>query len=367
MRKLNYLFFKLAVLLTPIFARVEIFKQVSDYRLSLSTFGYNQGGSLYLKINLLRNDASLETGYPSIGFTLDRSMTLGDVEKNTQEQDLMDELMPINGFLPCILDDREAVVLQKLKDMDVKDSIDRITFKIDFGYGDQAEPLLFVWKTPTLKTGVEIYKSATVENSTDSEGLKSDWTSLTFKPMSPEILDTQRTPEEIQDLGYTVTSYPLTFASDGHGGENHRKIEIELRIDIIDKEQAGLYDLNFHSCYQKDQKRPEFNIRSEIIEMSTFCVGEDDLEDDCSLSAGDIPLPKIYRYTSLFSLFLTAIWFAQLQLGKANKQVEKLYLIHWLIAALFSLKSLGLINNYYKYRFISEYGTVLDCVIYGIQ
>ena len=114
-----------------------------------------------------------------------------------QEEDLMDDLQPVNKFLPCILDDREAVVIQKLTDMQVKDSIDRITFKIIFGDGDQAEPIMEVWKTPALKSGIEIYHRSGIYNDVP----------LSFNPMLPQFGDEQRTQEQIEALGMGLKKY----------------------------------------------------------------------------------------------------------------------------------------------------------------
>jgi len=274
-------------------------------------------------------------------------MTVGGIKRMEQEEDLMDDLQPVNKFLPCILDDREAVVIQKLTDMQVKDSIDRITFKIIFGDGDQAEPIMEVWKTPALKSGIEIYHRSGIYNDVP----------LSFNPMLPQFGDEQRTQEQIEALGYTKTSYPLKFDDDGKGGENKRKLEIEFKVRITDTEQAGLYELNFHSCYEEDQERPDFNIHIEVDEKNAHSY----------LSSGKILLPEAYFFIFILFSAATFVWFNVLMSNRS-----KTFRIHWLMGVLVLVKSLSLMAHSIDYFYINKDGTqhswaVIFWIIHSIR
>lgn len=278
------------LLISSISARVHEFtvKSIRNFRLPISTFGYYKDGVFNATIKLTRKDAPLNAGNPPIGFTFDRSLTVGGIKRMEQEEDLMDELEPVNQYLPCILDLREAMVIQKLTDMEMKDPIDRITFKITFDSGDNNEPIMEVWKTPFFKEGVEVYNRA------GNGFIRS--TPLSFQSFNPgynrsvnepvpannKDATLEYTAKEAMNLGYTVTTYPLKFESDGKGGENQRELEIKFKVRVVEDTRGGIYELNFHDCYNRNElindhedERPNFDMQIEVYEsnLNSYWLG----------------------------------------------------------------------------------------------
>lgn len=321
---------------------------IEDYRLPISTFGYDKNGELEATIHLTRTDAPLNSGNPPIGFTLDRSETIGGIKRMEQEEDLMDDLQPINKFLPCILDERESVIIQKLQDMNVKDTIERITFKIIFGESNEDTVRMEVWKTPFLNQGIEIV---------DRTG-----STLSFETFSPEPLQ-DYTDEQSKSLGFTRTSYPLKFDNDGQGGTDYRKLQIKFTVRITEEEQGGLYELNFHNCHHNNQDddapelRPDFQIHIEVNEKN----------ERSYLSSGKMLLPEAYFFMFILFSGATFVWYNVLVTNRS-----KTFRIHWLMGVLITVKSLSLMAHSIDYFYIDKDGTqhswaVIFWIIHSIR
>uniref|UniRef100_A0A8C7J060 G protein-coupled receptor 107 n=1 Tax=Oncorhynchus kisutch TaxID=8019 RepID=A0A8C7J060_ONCKI len=128
-----------------------------------------------------------------------------------------------------------------------------------------------------------------------------------------------------------------------------------FHFNVSTDEQQGLYNFYFHNCYSKDTQMVNplrFSIEINIEEKNP----------NSFLSAGEIPLPKLYIIMSMFFFFLGTLW---LHVLRTHADVYK---IHWLMTALPFTKSLSLIFHAIDYYYISNQGFPIEgwAVVYYI-
>ncbi|XP_038826508.1 protein GPR107 isoform X1 [Salvelinus namaycush] len=139
----------------------------------------------------------------------------------------------------------------------------------------------------------------------------------------------------------------------------HRNKEVfsfQFHFNVSTDEQQGLYNFYFHNCYSKDTQMVNplrFSIEISIEEKNP----------NSFLSAGEIPLPKLYIIMSMFFFFLGTLWLHVLRTQRAD-----VYKIHWLMTALPFTKSLSLIFHAIDYYYISNQGFPIEgwAVVYYI-
>lgn len=139
----------------------------------------------------------------------------------------------------------------------------------------------------------------------------------------------------------------------------HRNKEVfsfQFHFNVSTDEQQGLYNFYFHNCYSKDTQMVNplrFSIEINIEEKNP----------NSFLSAGEIPLPKLYIIMSMFFFFLGTLWLHVLRTQRAD-----VYKIHWLMTALPFTKSLSLIFHAIDYYYISNQGFPIEgwAVVYYI-
>ncbi|XP_027505590.1 protein GPR107 isoform X1 [Corapipo altera] len=127
-------------------------------------------------------------------------------------------------------------------------------------------------------------------------------------------------------------------------------------FNISSDSQEGLYSLYFHKCVGKkgpanDQLR--FSLDIEITEKNP----------ESYLSAGEIPLPKLYISMAMFFFLSGTVWIHILR-----KRRNDVFKIHWLMAALPFTKSLSLVFHAIDYHYISSQGFPIEgwAVVYYI-
>ncbi|XP_029566081.1 protein GPR107 [Salmo trutta] len=139
----------------------------------------------------------------------------------------------------------------------------------------------------------------------------------------------------------------------------HRNKEVfsfQFHFNVSTDEQQGLYNFYFHNCYSKDTQMVNplrFSIEISIEEKNP----------NSFLSAGEIPLPKLYIIMSMFFFFLGTLWLHVLRTQRAD-----VYKIHWLMTALPFTKSLSLVFHAIDYYYISNQGFPIEgwAVVYYI-
>ncbi|NXC24297.1 GP107 protein, partial [Campylorhamphus procurvoides] len=133
-------------------------------------------------------------------------------------------------------------------------------------------------------------------------------------------------------------------------------LKLQFYFNISSDSQEGLYSLYFHKCVGKkgpanDQLR--FSLDVKITEKNP----------ESYLSAGEIPLPKLYISMALFFFLSGTVWIHILR-----KRRNDVFKIHWLMAALPFTKSLSLVFHAIDYHYISSQGFPIEgwAVVYYI-
>ncbi|XP_020827011.1 protein GPR108 isoform X2 [Phascolarctos cinereus] len=136
-------------------------------------------------------------------------------------------------------------------------------------------------------------------------------------------------PGLVLNLGYNNDSYNFSF-----------------HVVIGSPAEEGLYNLNFHNCYNAipGHERP-FDITIRIREKNP----------EGFLSATEIPLFKLYLVMSTCFLGAGALWVSVLCKHKYN-----VFKIHWLMASLAFTKSASLLFHSINYYFINSQGRPIE-------
>ncbi|XP_048200916.1 protein GPR107 isoform X1 [Perognathus longimembris pacificus] len=166
---------------------------------------------------------------------------------------------------------------------------------------------------------------------------------------------TQKGPDGIKSERSTVDSKPPGEKSFPIHNSNGA-VSFQFFFNISTDEQEGLYSLYFHKCASSDSHASDmfsFSLDIEITEKNP----------DSYLSAGEIPLPKLYISMAFFFFLSGIIWIHILR-----KQRNDVFKIHWLMAALPFTKSLSLVFHAIDYHYISSQGFPIEgwAVVYYI-
>uniref|UniRef100_A0A8C2SHU6 GOST seven transmembrane domain-containing protein n=1 Tax=Capra hircus TaxID=9925 RepID=A0A8C2SHU6_CAPHI len=137
---------------------------------------------------------------------------------------------------------------------------------------------------------------------------------------------------------------------------NDGAVSFQFFFNISTDDQEGLYSLYFHKCLGSDvwsNDKFSFSLDIEITEKNP----------DSYLSAGEIPLPKLYISMAFFFFLSGTIWIHILR-----KRRNDVFKIHWLMAALPFTKSLSLVFHAIDYHYISSQGFPIEgwAVVYYI-
>ncbi|NXC88414.1 GP107 protein, partial [Cercotrichas coryphoeus] len=127
-------------------------------------------------------------------------------------------------------------------------------------------------------------------------------------------------------------------------------------FNISSEKQEGLYSLYFHKCVAK--KGP-----ANDQQLFSLDVNITEKNPESYLSAGEIPLPKLYISMALFFFLSGTVWIHILR-----KRRNDVFKIHWLMAALPFTKSLSLVFHAIDYHYISSQGFPIEgwAVVYYI-
>ncbi|XP_030631280.1 protein GPR107 isoform X2 [Chanos chanos] len=305
------LFFRLS------FCRIHhlVLKDDIRQKVHLNTFGFYKNG--YMSVNLsslsLTGVSIEDIDGTTIGFSLDRTSS--------------------NGFSTYLDDDLEYCVLKKqpssefavvLLPLDFKKNLVRMRVSAEGGR--------FPDIIPVIPSGQSTNKSENVlePSQEDKEGEKTQ---------STRSRDSSNKAEVTYALQHRDNLYSFQFY-----------------FNITTEEQQGLYNFYFHNCYKKQGVETgtlRFNIDISIWEKNP----------ESYLSAGEIPLPKLYICMSLLFFLIGTLWVHVLRTRSAD-----VYKIHWLMAALPFTKSLSLIFHAIDYYYISNQGYPIEgwAVVYYI-
>ncbi|XP_032904978.1 protein GPR107 isoform X2 [Amblyraja radiata] len=137
--------------------------------------------------------------------------------------------------------------------------------------------------------------------------------------------------------------------------KNNTSYSFRFAFTINTEEEQGLYSLYFHNCYSDKAILQSFKFDMDITIV--------EYNPGSYLSAGEIPLPKLYISMAFFFFVAGVVWVYILR-----KRSNDVFKIHWLMGALAFTKSLSLVFHAIDYHFISTQGYPIEgwAVVYYI-
>ncbi|XP_074067052.1 protein GPR107 isoform X3 [Macrotis lagotis] len=286
------------------------------HKVHLNTFGFFKDGFMVVNVSSLSVKGN-EDATATIGFSLDRT-------KNDGFSSYLDEDMDY-----CIFNKMQSVSVTLLI-LDFSSHLVKI--KSPPEAGSNLPKIVFGKNEKILGENLELsLKSPSVKSQT----LK-----------GPESEKSARSTEDskISD----ENSYPVHI--------NKGAVSFQFFFNISTSDQEGLYSLYFHKCFVSEIRTSDalsFSLDIEITEKNP----------DSYLSAGEIPLPKLYVSMAFFFFLSGTIWIHILR-----KRRNDVFKIHWLMAALPFTKSLSLVFHAIDYHYISSQGFPIEgwAVVYYI-
>ncbi|XP_056123388.1 protein GPR107 [Rhinichthys klamathensis goyatoka] len=300
-----------------------ILKDDIRQRVHLNTFGLYKDGYMSISMNSLSftdgNTDNIDSS--TIGFSLDRA-------NNNGFSTYLDE-----GLDYCPLKkDPSSNFAGVLLLLDFKNNLVRKKTSAEAG----VFPNIILVLPKSIAEDLEAEKEKDLHDNGPDDGSQSKMGSKSRQHVESKAEDTY--PLQSKDKVYSFKFY----------------------FNITTDEQQGLYNFYFYNCYSmpinQDSSASDmlpFNIDINIIEKNP----------ESYLSAGEIPLPKLYICMSMFFFLIGTLWVHVLRTHSAD-----VYKIHWLMAALPFTKSLSLIFHAIDYYYISNQGFPIEgwAVVYYI-
>ncbi|XP_072488810.1 protein GPR107 isoform X2 [Notamacropus eugenii] len=286
------------------------------HKVHLNTFGFFKDGSMVVNVSSLSVKGN-EDATATIGFSLDRT-------KN-------------DGFSSYLEEDMDYCIFKKMQSVSVTLLI------LDF-----SSHLVKIKSPP--EAGTNLPKIIFSKN----EKIFGENLEPTLKSPSGnnQTLEQQEGEKSAQSTGDSKVSgensYPVHI--------NEGAVSFQFFFNISTSDQEGLYSLYFHKCFVSEIQTSDelsFSLDIEITEKNP----------DSYLSAGEIPLPKLYVSMAFFFFLSGTIWIHILR-----KRRNDVFKIHWLMAALPFTKSLSLVFHAIDYHYISSQGFPIEgwAVVYYI-
>ncbi|KAK2816418.1 hypothetical protein Q7C36_022689 [Tachysurus vachellii] len=303
----------LTLLSTPSHSRLHHLELKDDVRqrVHLNTFGFYPKGYMIVKMNRLSVSGAPADSIDSstIGFSLDRTSS--------------------NGFSTYLDDGLDYCVLKKVPSTDFSVVLLLLDFRNNI-----------VRMKTSAEDGTFPQILVPPETVTDKQKEKAQ--------PAGESKSKRDVTENKADV-----SYPLQSK-----GNNY---SFQFSFSITSEEQQGLYNFYFHNCFSTTAANQDVSYQ----DMLTFSIdiNIEEKNPDSFLSAGEIPLPKLYISMSVFFLLIGTLWVYVLRTRRAD-----VFKIHWLMAALPFTKSLSLIFHAIDYYYISNQGFPIEgwAVVYYI-
>lgn len=185
------------------------------------------------------------------------------------------------------------------------------------------------------------------ETENGTEGKPGTGGQSTLKPTekTPEKTNTKRDLEQVKkaEVSYSLQNKEGVYS-------------FQFHFNVSTDDQQGLYSLYFHNCYSKETKNNrqlKFSIEIDVEEKNPSSF----------LSAGEIPLPKLYLSMALFFFIIGTVWVHVLRQHRSD-----VFKIHWLMSALPFTKSLSLVFHAIDFYYISNQGFPIEgwAVVYYI-
>ncbi|NXO53124.1 GP107 protein, partial [Aramus guarauna] len=295
-------------------------------KVHLNTFGFFKDG--YMKVSVSNLSLKPPVGSDdksglSVGFSLDRTRN--------------------DGFSTYLDEEVDYCILKKKPEPDVSVVILLLEFKTD------VVKVRFSAEAASLLPKISFVSEENV-------------TALSTKPLksSEQSSDSGKDPAETNQKGLIRTSICLS----GHVLMSRLRLKnadfpipyFQFFFNISSHNQEGLYSLYFHKCVGSDGPTNDQQLFSLDIDIT-------EKNPESYLSAGEIPLPKLYISMAMFFFLSGTVWIHILR-----KRRNDVFKIHWLMAALPFTKSLSLVFHAIDYHYISFQGFPIEgwAVVYYI-
>ncbi|NXA02068.1 GP107 protein, partial [Nesospiza acunhae] len=276
-------------------------------KVHLNTFGFFKDGFMSVNVsNLSLNPEPSpdEMDSLSVGFSLDRTRN--------------------DGFSTYLDEEVDYCILKKTPEPDVSVVILLLDIQhevVKVRFSSEAASLLpkivFVSEENGTALNTKLLKTSELSSDSDKNAPKtSENTGDKGKPAKPDLLE--------------MTSYQ------GNPVVNEKNADFSIPyfqfyFNISSDKQEGLYSLYFHKCVGKKGPANDQQLFSLDIDVT-------EKNPESYLSAGEIPLPKLYISMALFFFLCGTVWIHILR-----KRRNDVFKIHWLMAALPFTKSLSLV------------------------
>ncbi|XP_041958815.1 protein GPR108 isoform X2 [Alosa sapidissima] len=312
----------------------------------LNTFGFNANGTLEFQLVSLRlSPAHLKASTTFIGFSLAKSRVNGVLAYNGEEaescvpQEKTNTAEPLAVFaihtndpprveLKLSGEGQDSVLTAFIENEKHGDTTkDTGTRKKRQEDAQEKKP------NPVISIGTKPADKA-VDQRDGDEKKAPDAPAVPGKEGKEE----KRTPQDIQlkDLTKAIT---ITLSKNG----DDYSFSFNMTFGAL---AEGLYNLNFHNCYNRLPANPlPYTLSVKIVERNLGGF----------LSAAEIPLPRLY--ISMAAVFFTAalIWVYTLM-----KHRYSVFKIHWLMTALAFTKAISLVFHSINYHFINTEGHPIE-------
>ncbi|XP_054704270.1 protein GPR107 [Grus americana] len=312
----------------PVGARIHHLTLKDDVRqkVHLNTFGFFKDGFMKVSVSNLSLKppvGSDDKSSLSVGFSLDRTRN--------------------DGFSTYLDEEVDYCILKKKPEPDVSVVILLLDFKT------QVVKVRFSAEAASLLPKISFVSEDNV-------------TALSTKPLksSEQSSDSGKDPaetnqEDKKSKRSTTTSQSIV-EQEHHVHNDKGTFSFQFFFNISSHNQEGLYSLYFHKCVGSDGPTNDQQLFSLDIEIT-------EKNPESYLSAGEIPLPKLYISMAMFFFLSGTVWIHILR-----KRRNDVFKIHWLMAALPFTKSLSLVFHAIDYHYISFQGFPIEgwAVVYYI-
>ncbi|XP_025905308.1 protein GPR107 isoform X2 [Nothoprocta perdicaria] len=312
-------------------ARVHHLTLKDDVRqkVHLNTFGFFKDGFMKVSVSNLSLKPPVDAddkSSSSVGFSLDRTRN--------------------DGFSTYLDEEVDYCILKKKPEQDVSIVILLLDFK------NEVVKVRFSAEAVGLLPKISFMSEENVTTVTTKSPKTSEQTSDSSK-----TIETNQNTADQDDKFARSTTYPQSVIEQAHPVHNDRgTFSFQFYFNISSNNQEGLYSLYFHKCVGNDAQTNDKRLFSLDIEIT-------EKNPESYLSAGEIPLPKLYISMALFFFLSGTVWIHILR-----KRRNDVFKIHWLMAALPFTKSLSLVFHAIDYHYISSQGFPIEgwAVVYYI-
>ncbi|KAL2100065.1 hypothetical protein ACEWY4_004459 [Coilia grayii] len=283
-------------------------------KVHLNTFGFYKNGYMVVNLNsLMINEVDItDVDSSTLGFILDKTNS--------------------NGFASYLDDDSGFCVLKKTPSSDAVVLLLLDFYKNEVTIKTSAEKGLFPQIIPMLRDDSDTVPGEKLEKDDGDKEENKEGVEDTKEP----LLATNK-----------ESTYPLEKRGDSYS--------FRFYFNVTTEDQQGLYNFYFYNCYSR-------NALTNVLKFS-LDINIEEKNPNSFLSAGEIPLPKLYIFMSMLFFIIGTLWVHVLHTRSAD-----VYKIHWLMAALPFTKSLSLVFHAIDYYYISNQGFPIEgwAVVYYI-